>query len=179
MWRALGRTIGSDARSVARAVSHRPETETAPAFLHCRIFGRKTGFHPRLRRGRHFPENALNPTYAPNPPFRNCMEIWPIGLRKNGGSLKIQARYREPWLWSVPEPCGRRVGRLRIIVNNNESRPITNNRGYDRPPTKTPGSDAYRRAQFVSFNFTNALICTLASRARFQLVPRPALVRRL
>src|ERR1700676_2208751 len=35
----------------ARAVSHRPETETALAFLHCRIFGRKTGFH--------FPENAL------------------------------------------------------------------------------------------------------------------------
>jgi hypothetical protein len=29
----------------ARAVSHRPETETALAFLHCRIFGRKTGFH--------------------------------------------------------------------------------------------------------------------------------------
>jgi hypothetical protein len=43
-----------------RAVSHRPETETALAFLHCRIFGRKTGFHPCLRRGRHFPENALD-----------------------------------------------------------------------------------------------------------------------
>jgi hypothetical protein len=28
------------------------------ASLHCRIFGRKTGFHPRLRGGGHFPENA-------------------------------------------------------------------------------------------------------------------------
>jgi hypothetical protein len=34
-----------------RAASYRPDTETAPAFLHCRIFGRKTGVH--------FPENAL------------------------------------------------------------------------------------------------------------------------
>jgi hypothetical protein len=29
----------------ARAVSHTPEMETAPAFLLCRIFGRQTGFH--------------------------------------------------------------------------------------------------------------------------------------
>jgi hypothetical protein len=29
----------------SKAVSHRPETETALAFLHCRISGRKTGFH--------------------------------------------------------------------------------------------------------------------------------------
>jgi hypothetical protein len=29
----------------SRAVSHRPETETALASLHCHIFGRKTGFH--------------------------------------------------------------------------------------------------------------------------------------
>jgi hypothetical protein len=28
-----------------RAVSHRLETETALAPLHCRIFGRKIGFH--------------------------------------------------------------------------------------------------------------------------------------
>src|ERR1700730_1857917 len=33
--------------------------EASLAFLHCRIFGRKTGFHPRLREGGHFPENAL------------------------------------------------------------------------------------------------------------------------
>src|ERR1700694_78070 len=31
------------------------------AFLRCRIFGRKTGFHPRLRGGGYFPENALVP----------------------------------------------------------------------------------------------------------------------
>jgi hypothetical protein len=28
-----------------RAVSHYVETETALSFLHCRIFGRKTGCH--------------------------------------------------------------------------------------------------------------------------------------
>ncbi len=33
-------------RPVTRAVSHQMETEIAPAFLHCRILGRKTAFHP-------------------------------------------------------------------------------------------------------------------------------------
>src|SRR6267154_742303 len=43
----------------ARAVSHCTEADTAPGFLHCRIFGRKTKFHPRLCGGGHCPENAL------------------------------------------------------------------------------------------------------------------------
>src|ERR1700692_2255934 len=33
------------------AVSRQPERESAPAFQHGRIFGRKTGFHPRFREG--------------------------------------------------------------------------------------------------------------------------------
>jgi hypothetical protein len=30
-----------------------------------------------------------NPTYGPNPSFRNCMEFWPIERAKSAGRLKI------------------------------------------------------------------------------------------
>jgi hypothetical protein len=40
------------------AVSHLLETQTALALLRCRIFGRKTGFHPRSSGGHTFPEKA-------------------------------------------------------------------------------------------------------------------------
>jgi len=48
----------------ARVVSQLLETEIALAFLRGRIFGRKTGCHPRLRGGGHFPENALERDWA-------------------------------------------------------------------------------------------------------------------
>jgi hypothetical protein len=55
---------------------------TPAAFLHCRIFGRKTGFHPDLGQGGHFPENAPPGKTVANvrPPMRafgplTCLKI--------------------------------------------------------------------------------------------------------
>ena len=92
------------------------------------------------------------------------MELSPVCPCRSVGRLKIQAEYREPWLWPEPEPCGAQMAGAfpdsDAVVNNNKK---TNNRGYDRPSAKTTSMNAYRQAQFASFNFTNALICGVAS----------------
>src|SRR5580692_8133194 len=85
---------------------------------------------------------------------------------KNNGPLKIQSRSKEPWLWSHAAG-GWLVGRNRFIA------PI----GRAAYPFGSGASGAAKRrnkaiapyAHFWSFNFTNPLICPVASSARVAL----------
>src|SRR5258708_18598135 len=126
------------------------------------------------------------------------MELSSIGCGR-AGPLKIQARYREPWLWSGPEPCSRRMGRaarrrsgrnLRVSIVSRQIRLQKQNGSLQtttnlQAPGNTPqgrrrsATNVHRlravqialgaraqSTQFANFNFTNALICTIASSAR-------------
>ena len=58
-WGVAKSAAATTQRPIRTWSGHRPETEAALASSHCRIFGRKTGFHPASAGGGHFPENAL------------------------------------------------------------------------------------------------------------------------
>jgi hypothetical protein len=101
------------------------------------------------------------------------MELSPIGPRPSAGPLKIQSRYRAPRSWRVREPCSRRMGGVsrgatefgcsiektikqqitRVMVGLRAASPECA-RGLAQPEIE---------AQFVSFNFPNALIWVVGS----------------
>src|ERR1700688_325232 len=58
------------------------------------------------------------------------------------------------------KPSSARLVFSDVIVNNNKS---TNSRRDDHLPAEKARHDAYRWAQFASFNLTNALICVVGS----------------
>src|SRR6266436_5724701 len=98
---AAGRDVdGVPCNDLSRAVSLWPETETetAPAFLHCRIFRRKTGFHPAFARAG-FPENALGLAGFERNRVARAGPARLAGLRL--GWMQANARKLELWTHNV------------------------------------------------------------------------------
>jgi hypothetical protein len=133
-------------------------------------------------------------TRSANPSFQKCMRWSPSGPAESFGLLKIQSRNRttvaiespgamlpadgsralramctncrrsETVISVAPKPSSAWLVFSDVIVNNNKS---TNSRRDDRLPAEKARHDAYRRAQFASFNLTNALICVVGSSKAF------------